>query len=519
MSPADPGEKKDRTADESKDEIKPAKTPTLDADVLADKKSTADAPGIGKAASDVDKMMLDTARKNEAAIKLEIPLSAVQLDLKDLNPRQQLKSSETVTASDRISAVLNAESSKSLFEAKSTFFNRDADKAMRLTAVRDAYEKLALSLPPELNEQVKRGGRELLSLNAGMEISQAIKHLLTENKTADALPGKGQPKTDRGEEPDQTISRALKELQRLAKATPPSETAVMLINRLGGQDATTKMVNLLATDSANSKSKAFNQLLEATKEGQQWSAQNVFDSRIETARNQQLQKELAKLEAPNQHEEFARKLMREQSGAYDVSATGQLQLANMDLFNQTAASLKQDTPDVESIITQAHAGNPHSRAQLAIMSLGEPSLADNAKKATQLIEAHAKEWGHSLPQLSQKQWDSLTKEQKDAVKNLSQDFLLHSSEKAWPSSKAECLALGTHIERALGQGKEKEATVFAQALKANARALPFELPVIAASPATKFDGKTNALDAAAQIKSGEKSAALVAELNEIKPVR
>ncbi|MBA4026729.1 MAG: hypothetical protein C0473_00655 [Cyanobacteria bacterium DS3.002] len=519
MSPADPGEKKDRAADESKEEIKPAKAPTLDADVLADKKSTADVPGIGKTGSDVDKMMLDTARKTEAAIKLETPLSAVQLDLKDVNPRQQSKRSDSSSAGDRTSAAVTEENSKSLFNAKSTFFSREADKTMRLTAVRDAYEKLALSLPPELNEQVKKGGRELLSLNAGMEISQAIKHLLTDNRTANGLARKGQDKADRGEEPDQTISRALKELQRLAKASPPSETAVMLINRLGGQDATTKMVNLLATDSENAKNRAFNQLIEATKDGQQGSAQNIFDSRIESARNQQLQRELAKLEAPNQHEEFARKLMREQSGANDVSAAGQLQLANMDLFNQTAASLRQDTPELETIIAQAQAGNPHSRAQLAIMSLGEPSFADNAKKASQLIEAHAKEWGHSLPQLSQKQWDSLTKEQKDAVKNLSQDFLVHSSEKSWPSSKAECLALGTHIERALGQGKEKEATVFAQALKANASAVPFELPVIAASPATKFDGKTNALDAAAQINSGEKSAALLAEINEIKPVR
>lgn len=519
MSPADPGEKKDRVADENKEEIKPAKAPTLDADILADKKSTADVPDIGKNGNDVDKMVLDTARKNEAAIKLEIPLSAVQLDLEDVNPRQQSKRSDSSSRGEKTSAAITEENSKSLFDAKSTFFNRDTDKTMRLTAVRDAYEKLALSLPPERNEQVKKGGRELLSLNAGMEISQAIKHLLTDNRTADGLARKGHDKADRGEEPDQTISRALKELQRLAKASPPSETAVMLINRLGGQDATTKMVNLLATDSENAKNRAFNQLIEATKEGQKGSAQNIFDSRIEIARNQQLQRELAKLEAPNQHEEFARKLMREQSGAYDVSAAGQLQLANMDLFNQTAASLKQDTPELETIIAQAQAGNPHSRAQLAIMSLGEPSFADNAKKTSQLIEAHAKEWGHSLPQLSQKQWDSLTKEQKDAVKNLSQDFLVHSSEKSWPSSKAECLALGTHIERALEQGKEKEAKVFAQALKANASAVPFELPVIAASPATKFDGKTNALDAAAQLNSGEKSAALLAEINEIKPVR
>lgn len=489
MKSSQDSQKKEKPQENEQDELalKENSPSPIDSSALANKPSEAG----GSLNGDIEAQKLEAAKRLEESNKKDVALNAATIEVQD-GESARLKDNAALTphrkdVGDRLEEERRVKQAEELFAGKGTFFTRDLSERERLIAVRDSYDKIAQLLPIQQAGPVKSEGRELLGLNASMEMAECIGRLTRKDSSET-------PAAKRTTE--ETATTALKEIQRLAKVDPPSETAALLVQRLGGAQEVDKTIQMLGATDAVTRTQAVRRIMEATRDGADWNSQNAFAGRVESARNQHLMAEMRVAVTPEDHAAIDRKLQAEAAHSKNISPAGQLQLKNLEFFNQTALTLKGGGNLLDELTSQSPA-NPHARAALAILSLGDPNgkHADVIKAA---LAAHEKEFGLKLP-LAQGEpgtssgkplWQKLSEEEKEGLAFLGKSLLMESAGREPIQSRVASLVLAAHHDQA---GAEKEK--LAAALKNCAAAPALELPLIPGQAATRFDGKAAALEA------------------------
>ncbi|MBI5174862.1 MAG: hypothetical protein HY986_18390 [Candidatus Melainabacteria bacterium] len=489
MKSSQDSEKKEQSKENEQGELKLQEKPPapIDSSALGDKTSP-----TGSMPTDIEAEKLATAKKLEEANKKDASLNTAAIEIKEgesatvtdnrpLTPRRQ-------DAGDRLEEETRSKQAQELFAGKGTFFTRNLSERERLIAVRDSYDRIAQILPKQQAGPVKSEGRELLGLNASMEMAECIGRLTRK----DSSESQAAKRTT-----EETATAALREIQRLAKVEPPGETAALLVKRLGGAEEVDKTIKMLGAADAVTRTQAVRRIMEATRDGADWNSQNAFAGRVESARNQHLMAELKTAATPADHAAIERKLQAEAEQSHKISPAGQLQLKNMEFFNQTAITLKTGRNLLDELTTESIA-NPHARAALAILSLGDPN-GKNAAAIKAALDAHEKEFGLRLP-LDQREpgastgkplWQRLSEEERQGLAVLGKSMLLEGAGKEPIQSRAASLVLAAHHDLSAGSEKEK----LAKALKDSATTPAMDLHLIPGQTATRFDGKAAAIEA------------------------
>lgn len=491
MKSSQDSEKKEQSKENEQGELKQQEKPPapIDSSALEDKTSP-----TGTMPADIEAEKLATAKKLEESNKKDASLGTAPIEIKEgesatvsdnlpLTPRRQ-------DVGDRLEEETRSKQAQELFAGKGTFFTRNLSERERLIAVRDSYDRIAQILPKQQAGPVKSEGRELLGLNASMEMAESIGRLTRK----DSAESQATKRTT-----EETATAALKEIQRLAKVEPPGETAALLVKRLGGAEEVDKTIKMLGAADAVTRTQAVRRIMEATRDGADWNSQNAFAGRVESARNQHLMAELKTAATPADHAAIERKLQAEAEQCHKISPAGQLQLKNMEFFNQTAITLKTGRNLLDELTTESIA-NPHARAALAILSLGDPN-GKNAAAIKAALDAHEKEFGLRLPLdraepgaiTGKPLWQRLSEEERQGLAVLGKSMLLEGAGKEPLQSRAASLILAAHHDLSSGSEKEK----LAAALKESATTPAMDLHLIPGQTATRFDGKAAAMEALA----------------------
>ncbi|HMY03320.1 MAG TPA: hypothetical protein PKA48_08195, partial [Candidatus Obscuribacter sp.] len=190
MKSSQDSEKKEQSKENEQGELKQQEKPPapIDSSALEDKTSP-----TGTMPADIEAEKLATAKKLEESNKKDASLGTAPIEIKEcesatvsdnrpLTPRRQ-------DVGDRLEEETRSKQAQELFAGKGTFFTRNLSERERLIAVRDSYDRIAQILPKQQAAPVKSEGRELLGLNASMEMAESIGRL-TRNDSSESQAAK-----------------------------------------------------------------------------------------------------------------------------------------------------------------------------------------------------------------------------------------------------------------------------------------------------------------------------------------
>lgn len=464
---ADTKEEKEKQVESNPPQTKAAQ---IDSAALSDKPRAG-----GAAGQDIDMQVLDGVKRKENQVRETTSVPPLALE-----SNGDAGKNETNKIRDGIREINSNEGANyrhTLTEGAKIFFDRSINETERLIAVRDSYDRIASLLPKTEAAPIIKQGRELLSINAADGLRECLSKFGTQDTT---------------EKDNQELIKRLKELNRLAQVEPPGETARQLVETLGGQKQVEEVCRKLAASDSVTQIQAVRDMLTAFKTGPNFLEENLLADKVQEARNSHLFKRVGEIKQDERGP--MNELLNNELKGKNLSCDSRLQLENMLFFNRFSQTLG-NPPKLNQIMDEAVHGNPHARAQLAILSLGNAD-PDNPKAIKELREAHEKQWGVKLPDVNL--WQNLTPKEQGNIERFAREFLIAAAGLNGPGSAAETTALVNNFSRATDP---KTAAKLEDAILKNAEAKPLEASFIPGTGRQKIDGLSQAIEASEKLNN------------------
>lgn len=257
---ADNGDTKEKPVESRKPEEKAA---PIDNSALSDKPRAA-------GSQDIDMLVLDGVKRKENTVRENTGVQPLFIDGKNAESQDGKTKARDESRSDEHTGYRGA-----LKEGANIFFDRSKTETERLIAVRDSYDRIASILPKSEAKPIIKQGRELLAINAADGMRETLSKFGLQNTT---------------EKDNQDLIKRLTELNRLAQAEPPGDTAKFLVDKLAGPKNVDELIRKLSASDSVTQLQAVKELLAALKTGPDFLKENLLSEKVNEARNAHLSK-------------------------------------------------------------------------------------------------------------------------------------------------------------------------------------------------------------------------------------